>query len=268
MELPLATPNIIIFDYVFPVFIGSEVMKPTVVEGTAFGIGDGRFVTAAHCLREGMKSGWMALGTTDGKQLRAWNIVAWELVDDYDLAVFHADVSVPVKCFPWHAGQLPMTTTVKAAGYPYAIEPGRDRMGIRSFVGHIVSATTFGRLPSDSPSYELSFQCPRGLSGAPLLIRHGDSMLITGIVIGNQRTEMLVFSERESVSDLKEVITERYEALQLGIALQSHALLDLGPFKVLNGRTIRQHLAQQALLPNLAGVGPDEASRGGTLSSR
>jgi len=211
-----------------------------------------------------MKSGWMALGTTDGKQLRAWNISAWELVDDYDLAVFHADVAVPAMCFPWHAGQLPMTTTVKAAGYPYAMEPGRDRMGIRSFVGHVVSATTLGRLAPDPPSYGLSFQCPPGLSGSPLLIRHGDSMLITGMVIGNQRTEMLVFSERESVSDVKEVITERYEALQLGIALQSRALLDLGPFKVLNGRTIRQHLAQQALLPNLAGAGSDEPSRGGT----
>ena len=86
-------------------------------------------------------------------------------------------------------------------------------------------------------------------------------MLITGIVIGNQRTEILVFSERESVSDVKEVISERYEALQLGIALQSRAFLDLGPFQVLNGRTIRQHLAQQALLQNLTGSSPDEASR-------
>ena len=124
-----------------------------------------------------------------------------------------------------------------------------------------MSATTFGRLAPDPPSYELSFQCPRGLSGAPLLIRHGDSMLITGIVIGNQRTEMLVFSERESVSDVKEVITERFEALHLGIALQCRAFLDLGPFGVLNGRTIRQHLAQQDLLPDLPGVGSDEASR-------
>jgi Trypsin-like peptidase domain len=251
MELPLAAPNLFIFDYVLPLFVGREVMKPIAVEGTAFGIGAGCFMTAAHCIREGVSLGWMALGTTDGKQLRAWNISAWELVDDYDLAIFQADVSVPVKYFPWHTSELPMATTVKAAGYPYAIEPGRDRMGIRSFVGHVVSATTFGRLAPDPPSYELSFQCPRGLSGAPLLIRHGDSMLTTGIVIGNQRTEMLVFSERESVSDAKEVVTERYEALQLGIALQSRALLDLGPFKVLNGRTIRQHLAEQDLLPTL-----------------
>ena len=106
MELPLASPNIFIFDYVFPAFIGPDVMRPTVVEGTAFGIGDGRFVTAAHCLREGVKSGWMALGTTDGKQVRAWDISAWELVDDYDLAVFHADVAVPVKCFPWARGSI------------------------------------------------------------------------------------------------------------------------------------------------------------------
>jgi hypothetical protein len=76
-------------------------------------------------------------------------------------------------------------------------------------------------------------------------------MRITGIVIRNQRTETLVFSKRESVSDAKEVVTEQYEALQLGIALQSRALLDLGPFKILSGRTIRQHPAEQDLLPTL-----------------
>jgi len=92
-------------------------------------------------------------------------------------------------------------------------------------------------------------------------------MLIAGIVIGNQRTEMLVFSERESVSDMKEVITERFEALQLGIALQCRAFLDLGPFQVLSGRTIRQHLAQQDLLPSLADVGSDEGARAETLGS-
>jgi hypothetical protein len=251
MELPLAAPNVFIFDYILPIFVGPSVMKPTAVESTAFGIGGGCFITAAHCIREGMKFGWMALGTTDGKEVRWWNITGCDLADDYDLAVFQADVSVPLKSFPWHTSQLPMTTNVKAAGYPYAIDLERERMAIRSFMGHVVSATTFGRLPADPPSYELSFQCPRGLSGAPLLIRHANSMLVTGIIIGNQRTEMLVFSESESVCDGKEVVVERYEALQLGIALQSAALLDRGPFKVLNGRTIRQHLTRQDLLPSL-----------------
>jgi len=250
MELPFAPPNIIIFEYVLPIFIGPAAMKPSAVEGTAFGIGDGCFVTAAHCIREGMNSGWMALGTTDGKDVHVWNIDRYELVDAYDLAVFRSDDPVPVKCFPWVSNPLPMAASVTAAGYPYAIDPGRNRMGIRSFLGHVVSTTTFGGLPPDPPSYELSFQCPRGLSGAPLLIRHRESMLVTGTVIGNQRTEMLVFSEREIVSESKEVVTERYEALQLGIALQSRALLDLGPFDLLNGRSIREHLNQHDLLLN------------------
>ena len=68
MKLPLAAPDVIIFNYLLPIFVGAEVMKPTGVEGTTFGIEDGRFVTAAHCLREGMKSGWMALGMTNGKR--------------------------------------------------------------------------------------------------------------------------------------------------------------------------------------------------------
>jgi hypothetical protein len=78
-------------------------------------------------------------------------------------------------------------------------------------------------------------------------------MLVMGIVIGNQRTEMLVFSDREIVSDVKEVVTERYEALQLSVALQSRALLDLGPFSVLNNRTIREHLALEGLLSEATG---------------
>lgn len=251
MESPLSAPKINVLEYVLPLVIGVEPMKPTVVEGTAFGIGDGCFVTAAHCLGEGAKSGWMAVGTTDGKRIRAWNITAYELVHAYDFAVFRADVEVPVKCFSWYPGELPMASSVRTAGYPYALDSERERMGIRAFVGHVVSATTFGRLASDPPSYELSFQCPRGLSGAPLLTRHGDSMLTTGMVIGNQRTEMLIFSERESVSEVKEVVTERFEALQLGIALQCRALLDLGPFRILNGRTLRQHLAVGGLLVDL-----------------
>ena len=40
-----------------------------------------------------------------------------------------------------------------------------------------------------------------------------------------QQRSIRVFSQGESVSDVKEVITERFDALQLGIALQSRAFL-------------------------------------------
>jgi hypothetical protein len=247
MATPPPTTQLFIFDYILPIFAGSEVMKPTVVAGTAFGLGDNCFMTAAHCLREGQAQGWMALGTTNGKAIQVWNIPQWELVEEYDVAVFRAEVSVPLRCFAWTSDELPMTTAVKSVGYAHAMDPGRDRMRVRSFTGNIVSATTLGRLPSDPPCYELSFACPRGLSGAPVLERRGELAVVAGMVIGNERMEMNVLTEREVVSEGEKTIFERYEALNLGIALQSRCILGLGPFKVLNGRRIREHLAANSL---------------------
>jgi hypothetical protein len=89
--------------------------------------------------------------------------------------------------------------------------------------------------------------CPRGLSGAPVLERRGDLAVVAGMVIGNERMEMNVLTEREVVSEGEKTIFERYEALNLGIALQSRSILGLGPFKVLNGRRIREHLAANSL---------------------
>ena len=83
------------------------------------------------------------------------------------------------------------------------------------------------------------------MSGAPLcLLDHEPT--IEGIVIGNRSTEMVVFSSRERVADDKETIVERFEAMQVGVAIQARALLELE--SALLGKTLGAHLAEQGLL--------------------
>lgn len=254
---PPPAQTINIFEYVLPLFAGRKVLEPTVVEGTAFGIGGGCFLTAAHCIREAMALGWMAVGTIDGKRIRAWNIPAWELADDYDIALFRAEVDPPVSHFCWRESELPMAASIRSSGYPYALDLGRQTMNVRSFVGNVVSATTFDRLKPQPPSYELSFQCPRGLSGAPLLSSADGGASVVGIIIGNQTTEMTVFTSREHTSEHTEQIVERYEALQLGVAIQTRAIMDLTFPKLLEGRTLRQHLVDSELISGPPGKRPN-----------
>jgi len=67
-------------------------------------------------------------------------------------------------------------------------------------------------------------------------------------VIGNSSIEMLVFSDREMITGTTEtVVTERYEALRLGVALTTEAILNVPRIGLLNG-TLREFLLAQGLL--------------------
>ena len=70
---------------------------------------------------------------------------------------------------------------------------------------------------------------------------------LVGIVVANRSTEMLVFSERERTREGLETVVERFEALQLGIAIQSAAIADI-PFQTL-GSTVRAYVDQQQPSP-------------------
>jgi len=65
--------------------------------------------------------------------------------------------------------------------------------------------------------------------------------------VANRSTEMLVFSERERTREGPETVVERFEALQLGIAIQSAAIADI-PFQTL-GSTVRAYVDQQQPSP-------------------
>ncbi len=125
----------------------------------------------------------------------------------------------------------------------YGKDPERPHIDARGFKGAVVTATQFARLAGAPDIYELSFSAPRGLSGAPVMAADR----VVGIIIGNRSTEMLVFSHREMVTEEREFVTERFEAMQLGIAIRSTELLKC-TVPGMPRESLAAHLEAQGLL--------------------
>ena len=120
-----------------------------------------------------------------------------------------------------------MLTEVQASGFPYALDLHALTLTIRSFRGTVVAARTWGSLSAEPRVYELSFPCPRGISGAPLW-KVGPSPSVLGIIFGNSITEMIVNQEVERTKEGSETIVyEKVEALHLGLAVQAQSVLSV-----------------------------------------
>ncbi len=76
-------------------------------------------------------------------------------------------------------------------------------------------------------------------------IRSGRSYC-QGVIVGNATTQMLVLSDKEVLAEGSTTIVERYEMLQLGIAIQAGAILSL--HSDLLGRTLAEHLRAHGML--------------------
>lgn len=239
------------FDYMFPLFAGVKESSPDVVLGTAFHIGGGLFMTAGHSLRNASDYPHVGLGKTDGESWR-WNALStdtFEIVSDHDLGFFQVDRMGSLPSLSWCDRRLPMSSQVRSAGYAHSLDLERRHCNGRVFSGYVVSDPRVDVVAARPVGYELSFQCPRGLSGAPVLVDTSADTLpeIGGVVIGNQSMKMLVFSSAESIVEGGERTTvEQYEALQLGIAVSSIAVCDLRSRRA--GGTVRAHLASHELV--------------------
>jgi len=76
--------------------------------------------------------------------------------------------------------------------------------------------------------YELSFNCPRGLSGAFLLSRGSTAPRIKGMILGNSNKEIVMFMEEEI--DVQQDNSSYYlktETTTFGIALEAKEILNL-----------------------------------------
>jgi hypothetical protein len=70
---------------------------------------------------------------------------------------------------------------------------------------------------------------------------------VVGIVVGNAITDMTVYSERETDASGKQtVIYEKVEALHLGLAVQTGAIVNLN--SAMLGTTIGEHLQRYDLI--------------------
>lgn len=169
-----------------------------------------------------------------------------EVLDSHDvgLLVLRSEIERPTQALRWQADELSMLNNVWAAGYPYALVPSLSIIAVRSFQGYIVSDTRLFEVTARPPAYELSFHCPRGLSGAALCSPTG---AVVGMILGNRITSMTVFHEIETLKEEgSEREVRREEAMHLGVAIKAAALLDLR-FRVLDG-SVSDWLRKRGLL--------------------
>jgi len=212
-----------LFEITFPVAaLKGKIEKPEVIGvfGTCFSVGPEVFLTAGHVITNATEAGRVAVGCAQSGGWKFSEVDQSEVFEDMDLAVFRADgvsacILTPVAYTP------PLGVPVFTVGYPFAYDPDLNVIDPRVFYGNLVASTFDAkRFPSLPRLYEVSFMCPRGLSGAPLFQK--ENLNVLGVVLGNRSIEMTVLSSREREESGNETtIYEKVEALNIGIALAS-----------------------------------------------
>jgi hypothetical protein len=250
------------YDLAFPLMTGVQGKAPGLFDsnneilGTAFLLGAGYLLTAAHVAIALQASGVLPLLAVPrpGEE----GLASVSIIDDieilpHDIAILHVpvrgDPTTIEPVLPWFAGEITPFDDIWSIGFPYGLisRGNLQQFQLRVFRGHAVGNPANYELPTDrgrtTAVYELSFQAPRGLSGAPLLAgAQSPGFTIAGLVVGNSSQSMVVHTETEiDSSGEREVIVQRHESLHLGIAVQARQILEL-PSRLL-GSTVGRHLA-------------------------
>ena len=236
------------FDIVFPVFggrMGENVFKVHEIYGTAFYIGNNFYVTCGHTVENASVHEAIAIGYNHGDQLNYAYVTASEVFKKNDSGILQAEIP-KISPYKWKKDKLMMLNDVISVGFPYGFDRENFKILVRSFKGHISMAGHHNYNFYKSPYYELSYQIPKGLSGAPLLF-NDNGLKICGITIGNEITEMIVntFKEKNEENDSL-VIYEKTEALHRGIAMQVQSFFEIK--SELLSSTFFEYLTSQKLL--------------------
>jgi hypothetical protein len=222
--------------------------KPRQVCGTAFSIGGGVYLTAGHVWKQAQKHPLQALGMMnepESREVLAVAIKEAELLEAVDLAVLKA--SPFGKSFSWSFARSALFDGVRTYGYPYGLDSETDTLNIRAFQGTIVGGAPIAALPARPHGTEVSFPCPRGLSGAPLIRHDPKPEQIIGVVLGNTVTDMEIYRETETLKENGgERILIKTESLHLGIAIRADVVVSLA--SSLLGSTIGDWLGRHRLL--------------------
>jgi hypothetical protein len=244
----------------YPMFSG-KLVRPSVyqiqgdIQGTCISIGANTFVTAGHVAKElesRHEPALVGIFAADESHMWAAPIESYEhLRCDLSLVRIeapHAPYSEQILTLAWSSEPLGWCDNVETYGYAYGLHQAtRTTVLLRAFKGYVVcDPTDFTRSGESFHAYELSFGVPRGLSGAPLFT-HEKKLLVHGVIIGNSSSSMLVFDSKEVEQRTGHVVrVERYESLNLGIAVHGREVLGLES-KLLRG-TIGAHLQAQKKL--------------------
>ncbi len=128
-------------------------------------------------------------------------------------------------------------------GYPEGLVKNLEGLYIFSpqfFKGYIVRRLCKDDLPSLdlSPSYELNFPIPKGVSGAPIF-KTGNKKSLIGVAIGSHDSVLEKYKITE-YSDDKEKFTEKLvQVTQFGIAARASEFSDWSP-KILKGKKLNE----------------------------
>ncbi|AMC11904.1 hypothetical protein Lupro_11790 [Lutibacter profundi] len=220
------------YDYVFPVFGGILTKEghfnPKNIFGTAFYIENNFFITCAHTIKKAEEQEIVALGFQNEQgQLSFSKIRDSEVFEDNDSGILVASIE-RAKSYPWLSQKLAMLNNVMSVGYAFGFDNKHSEVLIRAFKGHITMVGYNHNFPKTPAHYELSYMCPRGISGAPLLFKHKNQPYICGFTVGNEQTSMIVWSSEDIEEETNsKTVYQREESFHRGIAMQSKSFFEL-----------------------------------------
>lgn len=200
----VAGPFIDITRTVFPVIAlkpdqAGEMARPDFF-GTAFAVGPGVFMTAAHVARAAEAHGAVAVGgpsSVDGQALigaaRVQHVETWA---ERDVALLFCNASGLTELTElkvWLVKPVQLLTDLSSFGYPHAVtsSPSGDRLNVvfRGYKGYVITTRGWERLPGEPSVYEVSCPFPLGMSGAPVLLERDNDLAVAGIVLGVDTVE-------------------------------------------------------------------------------
>jgi hypothetical protein len=201
--------------------------------GTCFSIGGSFMITAKHVISpyiEAKELLVVGIANNETGELKAALVTDIELLD-CDIAILkiehiYKESASWITSLKWYKTQLHTFHPVLMIGYPHGIRLVKEEVDIinRGFQGYVVSNPNkfcpIGYEKEPFGVYELNFQAPAALSGSPLLIPAGKP-LISGLIIGNSSTKILVLENEEIIEEKSErKVVQQYESMTLGIAVQ------------------------------------------------
>ena len=206
--------------------------------GTASYLNNDIFITSGHSILNAKESEFMGIAFRDKLDAKSGykyhSFDDFEIFDDLDIGVLKLKEGHPnAKADKWTTKTTEMLEDVFSLGFPFGYNLSEKEFNVRGLKGHIVTRRNFYEFPKKPSVYELSFHCPKGISGASL--KNYDTWHIKGFIIANASTEILVYEEREiDEGNNTKTVYEKYETTKYGIAITIENLLDKKS-RILNG---------------------------------
>jgi hypothetical protein len=229
-----------------------------IIGGTAFYIGAGVFLTAAHCL-QGYEAGNHVILVAAGDEVGFSHISVVEKFDGCDVAIFRIDLKDDslFTVRPWLPRAGLLGGNVVATGYPCLTLGNGEELYSRTISSTIASRHPYRQLKANPVIYEIGGYMPVGMSGSPLeyippsaeIAKIGhlhEHFPICGIVIGNVSLGTELFRSEESVKvngNEKVEVHVKEEVAHFGIAVSSEHILSLVSLTILKGEDLKTFIA-------------------------